>query len=380
VYAVSLSQLGKPGVGFLAQIRVVRMKKGLVCLSSGTVAQYRLDILRVMALPEGAEIQFRYDGDLIEANVRPSLGQDKRHDAPVLLAYLDLTPPMTTTGPRAVHPCRHARLIASERLGQFYILRFRLEAFCHCPNLDSFQKQLASKGPQAKDGRLQGYWVFEEELAKSCSASNDMDVWQTAMKNLSATADYASEAFFFRVMGLYRRGSDREIKPQGGEYNLRSSSEYEWRLFHFHPEADTHKASTVSTVIQVSSASEEVKPVTSPELAIDSSYDLKSFHFRTSAVTATEYTSFTMKFQDVTPVGTTAGAGPVHPELFLPLKVGPSRWRGILSLVVLTALLFGQQYISATSKGDIPHNTSYALLGLAFVTALIAVYALKKPL
>ena len=126
------------------------MKKALVCLSSGTTVQYRLDILRVMALPEGAEIQFRYDADLIDASIRPSLGRDKRHDAPVLLAYLDLTVPVTTPGPRAIFPCRHARLIASDRLGQFYILRFRLGAFCHCPNIDSFRKHLASKGPPSE--------------------------------------------------------------------------------------------------------------------------------------------------------------------------------------------------------------------------------------
>ena len=355
------------------------MKKGLVCLSSGTAPQYRLDILRVMALPEGTEIQFRYDGDLIDAAVRPGLGQDKRHDTPVLLAYLDLTPPVTTPGPRTIYPCRHARLIASEMLGQFYILRFRLGAFCQCPNLDSFRKQLAPKGPQAKDGTLQGNWVFEDEFAKSCVASDDMAVWQKSMKDLAATPDYASEAFFFRVMGLYRRGSDRELNPRNGEYRLASGSEYEWRIFHFHPESDAHKAATVSTVIQVASASEEIKSVTSPELAIDSSYDLKSFHFRTNAVSVTEYTSFTMKFQDVTQRAT-SGVGLVHPELFLPLKVVPSRWRGILSVIALTALLFGQQYISATSKGDIPHQTTYVLLGLAFLTAVIAVYALKKPL
>lgn len=332
-----------------------------------------------MALPEGTEIQFRYDGDLIDANVRPSLGQDKRHDAAVLLAYLDLTQSVTVPGPRVVHPCRHAKLIASEMLGQFYILRFRLEAFCHCPSLDSFRKQMASKGPQARDGKLQGHWVFEDDFAKNCVASNDMAVWQASMKDLAATADYASEPFFFRVMGLYRRGSDRDLKPRNGEYRLASGSEYEWRIFHFHPESDAHKASTVSTVIQVSSASEEIKPVTSPELAIDSSYDLKSFHFRTNTVTVTEYTSFTTKFHDVTP-GATNGLGLIHPELFLPLKVVPSWWRGILSVLVLTALLFGQQYLSATSKGGIPHHTSYVLLGLAFLTAVIAVYALKKPL
>jgi hypothetical protein len=333
-----------------------------------------------MALPEGVEIQFRYDGDLIDAPIRSSLGRDKKHDTPVLLAYLDLTMPVTTPGPRPIHPCRNGRLIASEKFGRFYILRIRLGAFCQCPDLGAFRNALASKGPQAKDGKLEGHWVFEEEFTKVCTPTNDMDIWQTTMKNLGTSADYASEQFFFRVMGLYRRGSDHEIKPSNGEYKLRSSTEYEWRIFHFHPESDAHQASSVSTVIEVRSVSEDITPVTSPVLAIDSSYDLKSFHFRTKAATTNDYTSFTIKFEDVVPSGTSGLVTAIHPELFLPVKVVPSWWRGILAVFILTALLFGQQYISATSKGGIPHSTSYVLLGLAFLTAIIAVYALKKPL
>ncbi|WP_260705687.1 DUF5336 domain-containing protein [Edaphobacter flagellatus] len=353
------------------------MKKGLICLSSGTTPQYRLDILRVMALPEGAEIQFRYDGDLIDAASRLHFGRDQKHDTPALLAHLDLTVPVTTAGPRPIHPCRHAKLIASEELGQFYILRFRLGAFCQCSDLDGFRKHLATKGPQAKDGKLEGHWVFEDEFTKACTTSNEMGVWQASMKDLGKTADYDKESFFFRVIGLYRRGSDHAVKPADGEYKLKSNTEYEWRVFHFHPESDAHQTSSVSTLIQVNSMSDDIVPVTSPELAIDSSYDLKSFHFRTKAVTATDYTSFTIKFQDVVPTGS---VGAVHPELFLPLKVVPSWWRAILSVLGLTVLLFLQQYISATAKGGIPHHTSYALLGLAFLTALVAVYALKKPL
>jgi hypothetical protein len=354
--------------------------KKLVCLSSGSSAQYRLDILRVMALPEAAEIQFRYDIELIDAPVRSGLGKDKLHNSAVLLAYLDLTQPIDTPGLRAVHPCRHAVLIDSEQLGQFVILRFRLGAFSRCANVDALRTQLSSKSPKAKDGKLEGFWVFEDDFEKACTQSNEMKVWQAIMKDLGQTSDFVSEEFFFRVMGLHPQGKDDAVTPSKGEYKLKSSTEYEWKIFHFHPQSDAHKPRTISTVIQVASASDDIKSVTSPLLVIDSSYDLKSFHFRTNAATATIYTAFTVKFDDAVPIGGAATTVPAHPELFLPVKIVPSRLRAILSVAFLTALLFGQQYIAATAKGGIPHHTSYVLLGLAFLTALIAVYALKKPL
>jgi hypothetical protein len=357
------------------------VKKKLVCLSSGSEVQYRLDILRVMAMPEGAEIQFRYDTDLIDPTILTGLADDTLHKSPVLLAYLDLTAPIATPGGRAVQPCRHAVLINSEQLGKYVVLRFRLGAFSDCADIVALRALLAPKSPRSKDGKYEGFWVFENDFGKACLKSNEMALWQSLMKDLAGSADFASEDFFFRVMGLYRRGEDEAMSPSKGEYELKASTEYEWKVFHFHPESDAHKLMCVSTVIKVASASEDIKAVTSPLLAIDSSYDLKSFHFRTDATTATTYAAFTVKFEDATAVQGTQSAVPsTHPELFLPVRIVPSSLWAAFSVVVLTALLFGQQYISAISKGGIPHHTSIVLLVLAFITALFAVYALKKPL
>jgi hypothetical protein len=356
------------------------LKKKLVCLSSGSTLQYRLDILRVMAMPEGAEIQFRYDIGLIDQDIQTGLGNDSLHDSPVLIAYLDMTMTLATPGSRLVYPCRHARLINSEQLGQFVVLRFRLGPFSDCSDLAALRAQLAPKSPEIKDGRVKGFWVFESDFTKSCTKSNDMTVWQRGMRELGRSTDFSSEEFSFRVMGLYRRGDDDAIVPSKGEYKLRTNTEYEWKIFHFHPDSDDHRPKPVSTTVQVASASEDVKSVTSPVLAIDSSYDLKSFHFRTAAPTVTTFAAFTISFEDAKPAADAVTTPSTHPELFLPVKIVPSWVRAIFSVCFLTVLLFGQQYISATSKGGIPHHTSFVLLGLALLTALVAVYALKKPL
>jgi len=97
--------------------------------------QYRLDILRVMAMPEGAHIQFRYDGELIDPVICAGLADDRLHNSSVLLAYLDLTPSVATPGRRSVQPCRHATLIDSQQLGKYVVLRFLLGAFSDCADV-----------------------------------------------------------------------------------------------------------------------------------------------------------------------------------------------------------------------------------------------------
>ena len=357
------------------------MKKKLVCLSSGSETQYRLDNLRVMALPEGADIQFRYDADLIEPSVLASLEGDKLHKSSALLGYLDLTKPVASPGTREALPCRHAELIDCQRFGRFLVLRFRLGAFVECGDLSAFRTGIQSKSPRAKEDKYEGFWVFEHDYTKAVAKSDDMTAWQTTIKRLAGSPDYASEDFFFRVMGLFRSRERNALSPLKGEYHLKSSTEYEWRILHFHPDSDAHKRAQVTTIVEVSSASEDIKAVTSPILAIDSSYDLKSFHFRTSAVTTNAYGAFTFKFT-ATPEGSSPAdaAHPGQPELFLPLRIAPSWFRALFSVAVLTGLLFWQQYISATSKGGIPRHTSVGLLLLALGTATLAVFGLKKPL
>ncbi len=73
------------------------MKKTLICLSSGMTPQYRLDVLRLMALPTGTEIQFRYDVALIDSDIREGLGQNAMQGSSVLLAYVDCYPKIRVT-------------------------------------------------------------------------------------------------------------------------------------------------------------------------------------------------------------------------------------------------------------------------------------------
>jgi uncharacterized protein (DUF362 family) len=64
-------------------------KQVIVCLSSGLTPQYRLDILRCLALPSGMSIQFRYGQALVGENLREELAANRLAGSVVLLAYVD---------------------------------------------------------------------------------------------------------------------------------------------------------------------------------------------------------------------------------------------------------------------------------------------------
>jgi len=66
-------------------------KRVIVCLSSGLTPQYRLDILRCLALPARMSIQFRYGQSLIAENLREELAANRLAGSVVLLAYVDYT-------------------------------------------------------------------------------------------------------------------------------------------------------------------------------------------------------------------------------------------------------------------------------------------------
>ncbi len=356
------------------------MMKTLVCLSSGMTPQYRLDVLSLMALPTGTEIQFRYDVVLIDSEIRGGLGQNALQDSSVLLAYVDCDPEDQSDGSRPIIPCRQAKLIGSTQLGQYFILRFELQSFADCRNSSALARVLAAKSPRRTAGQLQGMWAFSADFQALCGASDKIEVWQDIIKSLAGHKDFASERFFFTVTGIYPRGKGGALVPERGEFRLQSNSEYELRIFHFHPDSDAHGARSLSTVLKVVPGTNEIRAVTTPSLAIDSSYDLKSFHFRTHSPTTTDHTAFTVRFEG--PAGepdkpTEPGR---QPELFLPVTVSPSILRLGISLVALTLLLFGQQWIAATAKGAISQQTTSILCLLALFTAWVVVFGLKKPL
>src|SRR5712692_10433915 len=129
-----------------------------LCLSSGTNPRYRQDVLRVLAMPPGADLQFRYRLKWLSPNTQADLSNIKTTKPRAVVAYIDQSDP--TRVPFLV-PCRFARIIDATRHGSTVSLVLRLEGFAYARELDAANadvRKLATGVPVFKDGKPDGFW------------------------------------------------------------------------------------------------------------------------------------------------------------------------------------------------------------------------------
>src|SRR2546422_500513 len=103
----------------------------LVLLSSGATRRYRDDIIRILALPAGTDLQFRYERRYIQKEVldRIEAGQLKNEPAIVLYLWSDREKLHTECV-----PCRFVTVVEAEFAGASCIVRLRVGSFV--TNLD----------------------------------------------------------------------------------------------------------------------------------------------------------------------------------------------------------------------------------------------------
>jgi hypothetical protein len=353
------------------------MSDFLLCLSSGMTPQYRLDILRLLALPRNSHIQFRYGREIVAEKLREALDGNLRSNEKAILAHVDCNESARTlSGFCPITPCRHAILLESERLGEFYFLRFRLEEFARWEILEKFQEQVHGDVPHwDRKNELDGHWCLEQsfEIGGKHKVA-DLTGWQHVIKDLARSRDFAEEPFFFAVEGIRARQKKTTIQPINGEVCLKSERDYVAQLFHFQPDEDAHPMRSVVGSIKVEVSTPYLESATSSMFPVSSPYDMRDFYFRANQTVGTRFGSIVLKVVD------NAGEAILtQPEVFVPVRVKPT-WGKTVGLVLLIAVfLFAQQYISAAVKGPLPTSTTVLLALLAVGTSLVAVLGLKKP-
>jgi hypothetical protein len=351
--------------------------KSLLCLSSGLTPQYRLDILKSLALPRGTYVQFRYSEDIIAKSLRTPLARNEMCGAKALLAHVDCNQAASQSdGLCPITPCRYSAVVSSRKLGSYYFLQLRVEEFASWDDSASSQKEIRGDRPcWTNANQLSGLWCLEVEIGEQAwLKEKQLEGWQNVIKLLKKSEDFAKEPFFFTVEGLYVRGEERPCEATDGEFVLPSERDYAIRMFHFHPDADKIKMTVGAGVIKVDVSQPQIEAVTSPTLPVASPYDLKSFHFRTAASQAGRFGSIVVRCAHDSGQPNTS-----QPELFIPIKVKLAWFRTTLLIFAIAALLFAQQYLSAQAKGAVSKGVVVALVVLALATALVAVLGLKKP-
>jgi hypothetical protein len=157
----------------------------LLCLSSGLTPQYRVDVLTLLSLPRGTYIQFRYEEKLVAENLRSPLAQNELCKKAVLLAHVDCNWSARQGNDCPITPCRHAKLVSSRKLGEFYFLQFGLEEFAICTDLLAFQKSITGDQPHwISEEKREGLWCFEAMGAHdACGKEKQLLAWEGVIES-----------------------------------------------------------------------------------------------------------------------------------------------------------------------------------------------------
>ena len=98
----------------------------IVFLSSSARPRYADDIIRMLALPIGAQMQFRYNANWLAADVRDQVPGSRLAGEYALVCYVAAE---TAAVPFEMVPVRFARIIRAEQVGTSYILTLAADRF-----------------------------------------------------------------------------------------------------------------------------------------------------------------------------------------------------------------------------------------------------------
>jgi hypothetical protein len=253
-----------------------------ICFSSGSQRRYRDDIVRAMAMPIGCELTFRYRVKYLALAVQESLKAGRLGPADqVLICYLDQS---ERNKPVDFIPVRFATLIEAPVIGDFVVLRMRVQRFAFAADFDAFNHEVHIRSAEVpkwpsdvnEQFAIGAFWVEVNDYPKSVVESNAVSDWQVTVGQLLKRKDFSSSGPFYQVVMLQELKSKTAIAMVDGQYGLKAACEYELLIDHFLP-----VQGNTSYQLETALSGGGLTFITGPTMQIDSPYDRHWLRFKT---------------------------------------------------------------------------------------------------
>jgi len=354
----------------------------ILCLGSGLAPRYRLNALTALALPSGARIQFRYKPSLVAKSLRDKLEHGKLSGAEVLLGYVDCTAGGRVAENRCyILPYRYSRLISSRKVGSVFILQLQVCEFA-LADAGVFQKTLSGDLPRWSGQKDPiGEWCSElPRTINGIERTESLEDWEKIVGQIRQREDFSKVAYFYTIEGLFERGNDKSVPLSEGEYVLRTNKHYEFRVYHIDPDSDAHTGNKETQWLRVGVIGEGLRIPTTPLLAIDSPYDLKTIRLISGSGVMTQHASIILKDEGILDKRNN-DEKVQRLELYLPVKLKSALFRTSLYALILAALLGSQQFLLLLAQEPLkaPVRMVSAAIILSVVTGVFLAFGLRKP-
>jgi hypothetical protein len=331
-----------------------------------------------MAMPSGCELTFRYRLKYLAQSVRDHLQNSaiKKGDE-LLVSYVDQS---VNGQPTFFIPVRFATVVEAVAVGDFAVLRMRVQSFAYSEDLDTFNRDIRSRSAEAPDWPTGtsseyptgSYWIEVGDYPKSLVASTSIANWQRTVGQLVKRSDFQATGPFYQVVSLTSLSDSHATHLEEGQLTLRPNSEYELQIDHFLP------SSTAGDFqLNLLFSGQILSFVTGPTIQIDSPYDRHWIRFKTKEPIQDERAVITIMKKSA---GKDAAV-----EFDMPVLVKGNQSKTILIGTVAGLLLAAPQVITTLN------NPSFQDIGRVFglctiivifnwIVGLIAAFNFRKPI
>ena len=124
-----------------------------VLLSSCATKRYRDDILRCLAAPLGAEIQFRYNADIVGASIHEVVRRQAEQGVsgtgwgqPGLVCNVDVETELDPNGTHPLTPVRHVTVRWVKAHGTTFTVNLLIDDFAYTEDIKHFTSEVMSRG------------------------------------------------------------------------------------------------------------------------------------------------------------------------------------------------------------------------------------------
>jgi len=330
-----------------------------ILTSSHYRVRYKEDILRCLALPVGATVQFRYD----KADVAPNIWENAMDTrGPAIVCYAD-------SSAEGMYPLVTVRRVEIERVqthGSTVSILLRAGDFVYAET-DSFTDEIAKlsggHNPGKADGDRRGYFFFAiSQTPNSATFADTVAQWERVVTAISSRDAFSGYTYFWTVLAMYRR-DDSQISTDvftPWPRSVDGGRKYELLLYHFRPPYEPEGEKRDSLCVDQGTALVPNSPRT---IVIDSRYDLKRWDLETVAGTHRDRLTWIR-------IGPCGGW-----YIDLPLTVAGS-WLGTLATIVIIGSLVATPAVLALGQGAGKLSVGWTvalqfLFGLAAATAAV---------
>lgn len=360
----------------------------IVFLSSSARPRYADDVIRMLALPHGGQMQFRYSAKWLADDVRARVPRALLADEYALICFVA---DGTATTPYELVPVRFARIIRAEQLGTSYILTLAADAFAANVTDAALRAAMATTdrnrlpSPAGAANELYGVSAdFDPQPHKRRS----FDAFETTAQRLSGHASFATEetAFFSvrhisNVTGRSWFGTwPAPTRVDQGAFTLRTGKRYECevyclRLFENQPDLQGVKPPPKLLTLVAEANDDSLQFASTKRSVIDSRYDVKRYVFAAEPEVLRRVSGLRLFLS-----AADDGDGQARQDISLQMVFGGSLVMAALRACFIGAAAAGPGMIAANASGKLTSGTAIVMIAVGSLAGIAAIFpSFRKP-